>query len=129
MDENALKDATAICGIDCFNCEFFHSNIDDFFARLPPEHQQAYAARGMTIEKLRCQGCRHGGCTVIGGACETRRWRSPFAHGSQSATTLLSTMRATARQVSTESPQVWQADFTGHIVSAAGPKDRAANNQ
>ena len=71
MDVNALKDATAMWGIDCFNCELFHSNIDGFFARLPPEHQQAYAARGMTIEKLRCQGCRHGGCTVIGGACET----------------------------------------------------------
>jgi hypothetical protein len=71
MDTSTLKDATAICGIDCFNCEFFHTNIDGFFATLAPERKQAFAARGMTLEKLRCQGCRHGGCTVIGGKCDT----------------------------------------------------------
>jgi hypothetical protein len=71
MDTTALKDATAICGIDCFNCEFFHTNIDGFFATMAPERKQGFAARGMTIEKLRCQGCRHGGCTVIGGKCDT----------------------------------------------------------
>jgi hypothetical protein len=71
MDSTTLKDATAICGIDCFNCEFFHTNIDQYFATMPPERQQAYAARGMTLEKLRCHGCRNGGCTVIGGDCET----------------------------------------------------------
>ena len=71
MDAAALKDLTAICGIDCFNCEFFHTNIDGFFATLPAERKSAFEARGMTIEKLRCQGCRHGGCTIIQGKCDT----------------------------------------------------------
>jgi hypothetical protein len=71
MDTNTLKDQTAVCGIDCFNCEFFHTNIDGFFTALPPARKAAFDARGMSKEKLRCQGCRHGGCTVIGGRCET----------------------------------------------------------
>ncbi len=71
MNPQELKELTAICGIDCFNCEFFHTNIDDFFAKLPPERKAAFEARGMTLEKLRCQGCRVSGCTAIGGPCET----------------------------------------------------------
>ena len=71
MDANTLKELTAICGIDCFNCEFFHTNIDNFFATIPPERKSAFEARGMTIEKLRCNGCRNGGCTTIGGKCDT----------------------------------------------------------
>ncbi len=71
MDAEQLKALTAICGIDCFNCEFFHTNIDGFFAGISPERKASFDARGMTIEKLRCQGCRHGGCTVIGGKCDT----------------------------------------------------------
>ena len=34
MDARTLKELTAICGIDCFNCEFFHTNIDTFFATM-----------------------------------------------------------------------------------------------
>ena len=48
MDANTLKDLTAICGIDCFNCEFFHTNIDAFFATLSPERKAGFDARGMT---------------------------------------------------------------------------------
>ena len=71
MDANTLKDLTAICGIDCFNCEFFCTNIDTFFATMAPERKAGFHARGMTIEKLRCNGCRHGGCTAIQGKCDT----------------------------------------------------------
>jgi len=71
MDARTLKELTAICGIDCFNCEFFHTNIDGFFATMAPERKVAFAARGMSIEKLRCNGCRNGGCTTIGGKCDT----------------------------------------------------------
>jgi hypothetical protein len=71
MDASALKDCTAICGIDCFNCEFFHTNIDEFFAKMPPERKRGFEARGLTIETVRCKGCRHGGCTTIEGKCDT----------------------------------------------------------
>jgi hypothetical protein len=71
MNAEQLKALTAICGIDCFNCEFFHTNIDGFFASLSPERKASFDARGMTIEKLRCQGCRISGCTTIDGKCET----------------------------------------------------------
>jgi hypothetical protein len=71
MDASMLKQLTAICGIDCFNCEFFHTNIDRFFDTMEPERKRAFDARGMTIEKLRCNGCRNGGCTIIGGKCDT----------------------------------------------------------
>ncbi len=71
MDASTLKDRTAICGIDCFNCDFFHTNIDAFFANISPERKRGFEARGMTIEKVRCNGCRHGGCTILEGECET----------------------------------------------------------
>jgi hypothetical protein len=71
MNDQELKAVTAVCGIDCFNCEFFHTNIDGFFATMPPERKAAFQARGMTIDKMRCQGCRVSGCTAIEGTCET----------------------------------------------------------
>ncbi len=71
MNAQELKSLTAICGIDCFNCEFFHTNIDEFFAHLPAERRAAFEARGMTIDKVRCQGGRVSGCTTIEGKCET----------------------------------------------------------
>jgi len=61
MDAQELRELTAICGIDCFNCEFFHTNVDDFFAKMPAERKAAFEARGMTIDKVRCQGCRKTG--------------------------------------------------------------------
>jgi hypothetical protein len=72
MDTTTLKERTAICGIDCFNCQFFHTNIDDFFATMPPAQKAAFDGRGMTREKLRCQGCRQSGCTIVPDGCETK---------------------------------------------------------
>jgi hypothetical protein len=71
MDAQELRALTAVCGIDCFNCEFFHTNVDGFFAKMPPEKKAGFEARGMTIDKVRCQGCRKSGCTAIDGKCET----------------------------------------------------------
>jgi hypothetical protein len=71
MDTATLRDLTAVCGIDCWNCEFYRTNIDGFFATMAPERRQAFAARGLSVEKLRCNGCRHGGCTMIAGECDT----------------------------------------------------------
>jgi hypothetical protein len=71
MNAQELKALTAICGIDCFNCEFFHTNIDAFFASMSAERRAGFEARGMTLEKVRCQGCRVSGCTTIEGKCET----------------------------------------------------------
>jgi hypothetical protein len=66
-----IKELTAVCGIDCFNCEFFHTNIEGFFASISPERKAGFESRGMNIDKLRCKGCRDGGCTTIGGKCDT----------------------------------------------------------
>ncbi len=71
MNAQELKSLTAICGIDCFNCEFFHTNIDAFFAGMPADRRAGFEARGMTIDKARCQGCRVSGCPVLDGKCET----------------------------------------------------------
>jgi hypothetical protein len=66
-----LKLNTAVCGIDCFNCEVFHTNIDAFFNAMSEERKAAMVSRGMTKEKMRCQGCRTSGCTMLTGKCET----------------------------------------------------------
>jgi hypothetical protein len=69
MDD--LKLSTAVCGIDCFNCEFYFTNIDSFFENMSEERQTGFTSRGMTKEKLLCKGCRISGCTMIAGKCET----------------------------------------------------------
>jgi len=69
MDE--LKLSTAVCGIDCFNCELYYTNIDSFFETMPEDRKTALVSRGMTKEKMLCKGCRISGCTMIAGKCET----------------------------------------------------------
>jgi hypothetical protein len=71
MNAQELTNLTAIRGIDCFNCEFFHTNIDEFFKTMPSEKRAMFASRDMTIEKIRCKGCKNGSCTTIGGKCDT----------------------------------------------------------
>lgn len=66
-----LFNSVAVCGIDCFNCEFFHSNIDGYFEGMPAEKKAVYESRGMTKEKLTCHGCRVSGCVALRGKCET----------------------------------------------------------
>ena len=66
-----LKSSTAVCGIDCFNCELFHTNIDSFFENLSDDRKTAIVSGGLTKEKLRCKGCRISGCTFIPEKCET----------------------------------------------------------
>ena len=69
MDD--LKLSTAVCGIDCFNCEFYYTNIDSFFEKMSEDRKAGFASRGMTKEKMLCKGCRISGCTMIAGKCET----------------------------------------------------------
>jgi hypothetical protein len=71
MNKEELIKLTAVCGIDCFNCEFFHTNIDGFFQSMTAEKKAVFDARGMTVEKLRCKGCKITGCTMIQGKCDT----------------------------------------------------------
>ncbi|HNQ19406.1 MAG: DUF3795 domain-containing protein [Smithellaceae bacterium] len=66
-----LKVSTAVCGIDCFNCELYFKNIDSFFEKMSKERKAGFTSRGMTKEKLLCKGCRISGCTMIAGKCET----------------------------------------------------------
>lgn len=58
---------TSPCGIDCFNCGMFHTNVT-------PELQQSFGARfGMNPADVSCGGCRITGCLLIPGACRTRQ--------------------------------------------------------
>lgn len=66
-----LKENTAPCGIDCFNCEFFQTNIGGFFAAMDEQTKAAFASRGMTLEKTACKGCRTDGCKMLAGNCKT----------------------------------------------------------
>ena len=69
MDD--LKLSTAVCGIDCFNCELYYTNIDNFFGTMSEERKNAFVSRGFTKEKLLCKGCRISGCTMIPDKCDT----------------------------------------------------------
>jgi hypothetical protein len=69
MDD--LRLSTAVCGIDCFNCELYYTNIDSFFKTMSEERKAAILSRGLTKEKLLCKGCRISGCTLIPDKCET----------------------------------------------------------
>ena len=69
MDD--LKLSTAVCGIDCFNCELYYTNIDNFFETMSEERKNAFVSLGFTKEKLLCKGCRTSGCTMIAERCET----------------------------------------------------------
>jgi hypothetical protein len=50
-----IKLSTAVCGIDCFNCELYYTNIDSFFETMSEDRQTAIVSRGMTVEV----GMRH----------------------------------------------------------------------
>jgi len=69
MDD--LKISTAVCGIDCFNCELYYTNIDNFFETMSEERKNTFVSLGFTKEKLLCKGCRTSGCTMIPERCET----------------------------------------------------------
>ncbi len=71
MDARELKEATAVCGIDCFNCGFFHTNVHEFFRTMPEDRKASFTARGADADKLSCQGCRKDGCKMLMGSCST----------------------------------------------------------
>lgn len=68
MDEKQIKNLTAPCGIDCFNCEIHENNITT-------------ELRGLLASKLHipkaeiaCSGCRSGdGCKLFKRECETKK--------------------------------------------------------
>jgi Protein of unknown function (DUF3795) len=64
-DRNRL---VAPCGIDCGNCALYTSRHDAAV-------MERLLARGISKEKLPCDGCRdvEGDCPVIGEKCETYR--------------------------------------------------------
>ena len=61
-----IKELTAPCGIDCFNCEVYEKN-------LTPEFQNRLApVFGLKPEEITCKGCRaSGGCRLHWGNCDT----------------------------------------------------------
>jgi hypothetical protein len=60
------RQLTSPCGIDCFNCELYETNVT-------PELQQQIAAyKGVEPEAVVCGGCRETGCIMLAGACETK---------------------------------------------------------
>ena len=57
---------TSPCGIDCFDCELYESNVTS-------ELQRAIAAyKGVEPDTVVCGGCRETGCIMLDGACETK---------------------------------------------------------
>jgi hypothetical protein len=62
-----IDELTAPCGMDCFNCELFESNMTESV-------MQSLALRlGRLPEGLPCRGCRRqDGCRLSSGDCPTR---------------------------------------------------------
>jgi hypothetical protein len=60
------KEFTAPCGIDCFNCEVFESNLTE-------ENRARFsAAFKLAPEAVACKGCRASdGCRLHWGKCDT----------------------------------------------------------
>jgi hypothetical protein len=57
---------TSPCGIDCFNCEIYESNVT-------AELQQAIGQRMQRDPKeVKCQGCRVSGCFILPKGCKAR---------------------------------------------------------
>ena len=60
------KELTSPCGIDCFNCELFESNVT-------PELQQLIASfRKVDPAEVKCKGCRVSGCYILPKGCEAK---------------------------------------------------------
>jgi hypothetical protein len=65
MDRTDFLHLTAPCGIDCFNCEIFESNLtDERRARIAERFEVAPA-------EVACAGCREQGCSLYKD-CPTR---------------------------------------------------------
>jgi hypothetical protein len=57
MDPNTLEDRTAICGIDCFNGEFFHTNLKIYnLTAIKNRGIEAWAAEVADIRKRYFRG-------------------------------------------------------------------------
>lgn len=61
------KDHIAPCGLDCFNCSWFETNLTDEFKREEAERL------ALSVEEVGCKGCRgeHGKCYWAQGDCAT----------------------------------------------------------
>lgn len=61
------RDHIAPCGLDCFNCSWFETNLTDEFKREEAERL------ALSIEEVGCKGCRgeHGKCYWAQGDCAT----------------------------------------------------------
>lgn len=62
-----LKELTAICGIDCFNCELYEKNITASFQKIMAQKT------GKKPEELSCKGCRQMGCVLLAKECATKK--------------------------------------------------------
>lgn len=68
MERHEIFEQTAPCGIDCFNCELFETNLTE-------ERRAAFAARfGRPAPDAPCHGCRQqpAGCPLFDAPCPTR---------------------------------------------------------
>ncbi|MBU1239159.1 DUF3795 domain-containing protein [Myxococcota bacterium] len=60
-------ECTALCGIDCFNCELYVDNITDAMRqRIAP------LIKGDTAQ-ISCAGCRQSGCLLLKQECATKK--------------------------------------------------------
>lgn len=60
------KELTSPCGIDCFNCNLFESNITEDVKNMMMK------ATGKSSDEVSCKGCRkQGGCKLFSSNCTT----------------------------------------------------------
>lgn len=61
-----MKELTAPCGIDCFNCDLYEGNLDEVKTKI---YSQALK---LPEDKVACKGCRvQGGCRLHWNNCAT----------------------------------------------------------
>ena len=66
MTMEKLLMMTAPCGIDCFNCSLYETNITQEIK------ERMAAVYKLDPEKLACKGCREQkGCSILPGNCDT----------------------------------------------------------
>ncbi len=58
------QELTSPCGIDCFNCELFETNVTESMQQKVGDYMN------VAPETVKCRGCRISGCFILPNGCE-----------------------------------------------------------
>jgi hypothetical protein len=65
VEDMNLRELTAPCGLDCFNCQMYLANFDE---EIKKQLTLKLKEQGMSTDKVTCQGCRkENGICPLGG--------------------------------------------------------------